>query len=143
MTTRSLPPVLPTPLPPWHQARGLSRITRELVDHLLPWDLGDFRHHTLVQIGSTLLAGAATLVWWLAASGQTRGLVVIAWWLAWSAMETWVRCLNKPYVKEGPWWGRQLRPAGVMDMICYVGFKNLLLGSALFLTLKALGWLHV
>jgi hypothetical protein len=28
-----------------------------------------------------------------------------------------------------------------MDMICYVGFKNLLIGAALFITLKSLGLL--
>ncbi len=28
-----------------------------------------------------------------------------------------------------------------MDMLSYVGFKNLLIGATLFLVLKALGWL--
>jgi NosR/NirI family nitrous oxide reductase transcriptional regulator len=28
-----------------------------------------------------------------------------------------------------------------MDMLSYVGFKNLLIGAVLFLALKALGWL--
>jgi NosR/NirI family nitrous oxide reductase transcriptional regulator len=28
-----------------------------------------------------------------------------------------------------------------MDMLSYVGFKNLLIGAALFLVLKTLGWL--
>jgi hypothetical protein len=27
----------------------------------------------------------------------------------------------------------------VMDMVCYVAFKNLLIGASLFLVLKALG----
>jgi NosR/NirI family transcriptional regulator, nitrous oxide reductase regulator len=31
----------------------------------------------------------------------------------------------------------------VMDMLCYVGFKNLLIGASLFLALKALGRLWV
>ena len=42
-----------------------------------------------------------------------------------------------------PWWGRRYRVASVMDMVCYVGFKNLLIGAALFLMLKSLGWLTV
>jgi NosR/NirI family nitrous oxide reductase transcriptional regulator len=29
-----------------------------------------------------------------------------------------------------------------MDMLSYVGFKNLLIGASLFLALKALGWLN-
>ena len=30
-----------------------------------------------------------------------------------------------------------------MDMLCYVGFKNLLIGASLFLGLKAMGLLQV
>jgi NosR/NirI family nitrous oxide reductase transcriptional regulator len=30
-----------------------------------------------------------------------------------------------------------------MDMLSYVGFKNLLIGAALFLALKGMGWLTV
>jgi NosR/NirI family nitrous oxide reductase transcriptional regulator len=45
-------------------------------------------------------------------------------------------------VKDGPWWGRQWREANVMDMLSYVGFKNLLIGASFFLALKALGLLQ-
>jgi len=30
-----------------------------------------------------------------------------------------------------------------MDMICYVGFKNLLIGAALFIVLKSMGLVQV
>jgi len=42
-------------------------------------------------------------------------------------------------VKDGPWWGRTWRRANVMDMLSYVGFKNLLIGAVFFLVLKAFG----
>ena len=50
-----------------------------------------------------------------------------------------IRLQAKRYVKDGPWWGRRYRVAGVMDMLSYVGFKNLLIGAAFFLVLKAAG----
>ena len=49
-----------------------------------------------------------------------------------------IRLSGKRYVKEGPWWQGRYRVAGVMDMLSYVGFKNLLIGAALFLSIKAL-----
>ena len=54
-----------------------------------------------------------------------------------------VRLGAKPYVKEGPWWGQRYRKASLMDMTCYVGFKNLLIGATLFLTLKSMGLLVI
>ena len=36
------------------------------------------------------------------------------------------------------WTLDQYRVAGVMDMLSYVGFKNLLIGAALFLAIKTL-----
>jgi hypothetical protein len=55
-----------------------------------------------------------------------------------------VRLESKPYIKDGPWWGRNYRSANLMDMICYVSFKNLLIAALLFLAirvLKALAWI--
>ena len=49
-----------------------------------------------------------------------------------------IRLSGRRYVKDGPWWKRNYRYAGVMDMMSYVAFKNLLIGATLFLTLKAL-----
>ncbi|WP_346925683.1 hypothetical protein, partial [uncultured Arthrobacter sp.] len=51
------------------------------------------------------------------------------------------RC--KPYVKDGPWWGRNLRPASWADMAAYVSFKNLLIAAALFLVMKGTGILDM
>jgi NosR/NirI family nitrous oxide reductase transcriptional regulator len=52
-----------------------------------------------------------------------------------------MRC--KPYVKDGPWWGRNLRPASWADMAAYVAFKNLLIAATLFLIMKGTGILDV
>ena len=52
-----------------------------------------------------------------------------------------IRLSGKRYVKDGPWWRGQYRVASVMDMLSYVGFKNLLIGAALFLALKAVAGL--
>jgi len=131
-------------LPAWcKEARGFSWLVHEIEDHLIPWSRLGFRQQKLLQIVSLAMALAVTAVWLLAANGQVRGNIVIAWWLAWSLMEIGVRQTSKPYVKEGRWWGRHYRVAGIMDMICYVTFKNLLLGAALFLILKSLGLLSV
>ena len=69
--------------------------------------------------------------------------VIIGWWFGWSVFEVVVRLGAKPYVKEGPWWGQRYRKASLMDMTCYVGFKNLLIGATLFLTLKGMGLLVI
>lgn len=53
-----------------------------------------------------------------------------------------IRLSGRRYVKDGPWWQARYRRAGVMDMLSYVGFKNLLIGATLFLGLKALGLLQ-
>ncbi|MGE5471636.1 MAG: transcription regulator [Bacteroidota bacterium] len=134
----------PEGLPAWcAEARGFSWLAHEIEHHLLPWSRAGFRHRKLLQVASLAMAAVVTVVWGLAANGQVRGNLVIAWWLAWSVMEIGVRLAAKPYVKEGPWWGRHYRGAGMMDMICYVSFKNLLIGAVLFLALKSLGLLSV
>lgn len=130
--------------PAWHtEACGLAWLAHEIEDHLLPWSRSGFRHRKLLQLASLLLAVVVSVLWGMAANGQVRGNIVIAWWLVWSVMEIGVRLACKPYVKEGVWWGRHYRPAGMMDMICYVGFKNLLIGASLFVGLKSLGMLSV
>ena len=82
------------------------------------------------------------------AYGNARGL---SWLIAelrdhlwpWSVFEIFVRLDAKPYVKEGPWWGHLYRRATVMDMICYVSFKNLLIGAVLFIGLRTLDIVQV
>lgn len=131
-------------LPAWGQeASGFTWLAHEVKDHLWPWSRLGFRRQKPLQVASLLMAAVVTGVWLLAANGQVRGNLVVAWWLIWSLMEVFVRMGSKPYVKEGPWWGRRYRLAGLMDMLCYVSFKNLLVGAALFLGLKSLGLLSL
>lgn len=111
----------------------------EAWDHVWPWTRGSGRRLRAVQAAGFAIALAATIVWVLAALGQLRAGAVIGWWFGWSLYEVVIRLAAKRYVKDGPWWGRRYRVASVMDMVCYVGFKNLLIGAALFLALKALG----
>jgi NosR/NirI family nitrous oxide reductase transcriptional regulator len=53
-----------------------------------------------------------------------------------------VRRQGKPWVKVGPWWRSDRRPAGLFDLIAYVATKNLLIGVGLFLLLRLAGLLH-
>jgi len=134
--------------PPYAAESSLLRhIAAEVWDHLWPWSRSGFRHQQThiraLQAAGLALAVAASLVWVLAAMGNLGSGVVIGWWFGWSVFEIVVRLGAKPYVKEGPWWGRRYRRASLMDMICYVGFKNLLIGAALFIGLKSVGLLVV
>lgn len=112
----------------------------EVWDHLWPWNLpaGQLPHVGL-RAGSIALALAVSIAWVLAAMGHLRAGAIVGWWFGWSVFEVLIRLTNKRYVKDGPWWGRRYRVASVMDMVCYVGFKNLLIGAGLYLALRALG----
>jgi NosR/NirI family nitrous oxide reductase transcriptional regulator len=85
------------------------------------------------------LAVLMTWVWLLGAAGKLGPGIILGWWLAWSVYELVVRMRCKPYVKEGPWWGRDLRPASWADMASYVAFKNLLIAIILFTIMKGAG----
>jgi hypothetical protein len=122
--------------------RLVHRLLAEAWDHLWPWHHKKFRHNRAAQISAVIIALAATLVWILAALGKLQAYAVISWWFGWSLCEVMVRMTTKPYVKDGPWWGTHYRHATLMDMICYVAFKNLLIGAILFIGLKSLGLLH-
>ena len=129
--------------PPYAGGGALARIGAEIWDHLWPWSRNGFQRQRAIQAAGLALALAATLVWVLAALGRLAPAAIIGWWFGWSVFEIAVRMGSKPYVKEGPWWGRRYRRASLMDMICYVGFKNLLIGAALFIGLKTAGILQV
>lgn len=118
-----------------------GRFCAEAWDHLWPWNRRAPQGHRAVEAASVALALAATVAWVLAAMGDLRAGAIIGWWFGWSVFEVVIRLGAKRYVKDGPWWGRRYRVASVMDMICYVGFKNLLIGAGLFLALRAVGWL--
>ena len=120
-----------------------ARWLAEVRDHLWPWTRAGFRRNKVLQAVAVVLSVAVTGAWVLAAAGQLASGALIGWWFGWSVLEVVVRLDTKPYVKEGPWWGARYRAATVMDMVCYVLFKNLLIGAVLFLALKALGLLAV
>ncbi|MGF1615721.1 MAG: transcription regulator [Gammaproteobacteria bacterium] len=129
--------------PPYAHRSGLLRLlVAEIGDHLWPWSRRGFQRQRAVQAAGIAVALAATLMWVLAATGRLEAVVIIGGWFGWSVFEVIVRLGSKPYVKDGPWWGRRYRVANTMDMICYVGFKNLLIGAVLFITLKTLGLLE-
>lgn len=129
--------------PPYAGGGAASRLLSEIWDHLWPWSRNGFQHQRFVQATGLALAAAASVAWVLAAMGDMTPGAIISWWFGWSVFEVVVRLGSKPYVKDGPWWGSRYRRASVMDMICYVGFKNLLIGATLFLALKSLGLVQI
>jgi NosR/NirI family transcriptional regulator, nitrous oxide reductase regulator len=137
-------PRMPTDaVSPPHKAEGRSMkwLALELWDHLWPWNAGSFATQRALQIAGFSLALAASLAWVLAGTGRLSQSAIIGWWFGWSAYEVLIRLAGKRYVKDGPWWRANYRRASVMDMLSYVGFKNLLIGATLFLGLKSMGWL--
>lgn len=118
---------------------GLAWLRAELLDHLFPWSGKILSRPLFIQASGLALAILMTWVWLLGAAGKLGTGIILGWWLAWSAYELVVRMHCKPYVKEGPWWGRHFRPASWADMLAYVGMKNLLIGAALFLVMHGIG----
>jgi NosR/NirI family nitrous oxide reductase transcriptional regulator len=119
----------------------LAWLWLELRDHLWPWSREGWNSQRALQIAGLALAIAVTLAWVQGALGHLSSGAIIGWWFGWSVYEVMIRLSGRRYVKDGPWWRDQYRVAGVMDMMSYVGFKNLMIGAALFLLFKALGWL--
>lgn len=139
------PRMVTDPVQPPYAAAGsaLRRLAAEAWDHLWPWSRTGFQQQRALQAAGLALAAAASVAWVLAAMGELDAGAIIGWWFGWSVFEILIRLSAKPYVKEGPWWGASYRRAGLMDMICYVGFKNLLIGAVLFLGLKSAGLLII
>jgi hypothetical protein len=129
-------------LPPYAESPS-AWLLHEMIDHLWPWSRRGFRQQKWVLVAGVVLALMVSLIWVLAGLGKVTSGAVIGWWVGWSAFEIVIRMVSKPYIKEGPWWGRNYRPASVMDMLCYISFKNLLVGATLFLSLKVLGLLQM
>ena len=137
-------PRMPTaPMLPAHKngARGLQWLWLEVRDHLWPWTADGWRSQRALQIAGISLAIAATVAWVMTAMGTLSSGAIIGWWFGWSVYEVLIRLSGKRYVKDGLWWRDQYRVAGVMDMVSYVGFKNLMIGAVLFLAFKSMGWL--
>ena len=129
--------------PPYASHGSTNRLFAEIWDHLWPWSRNGFQRQRVVQAAGLALAAAASVAWILAAMGNLTPGAIIGWWFGWSVFEVAVRLGSKPYVKDVPWWGSRYRRASIMDMICYVGFKNLLIGAALFIVLKSMGLVQV
>lgn len=137
-------PRMPTaPTTPRYAAghRGLGWLLAEMRDHIWPWSSDGWQTQRALQMAGFSLAIAVSAAWLLAASGRLSESAIIGWWFGWSVYEVLIRMNGKRYVKDGPWWQARYREAGWMDMMSYVGFKNLLMGATLFLVLKALGML--
>ncbi len=134
-------PIIPVTAAPAAEAR-LSLpafIGQEFFDHVFPWSRKVFQQPILLQAATFALTVLVTWVWVLGAAGSIGPGIILGWWLAWSVYEMVVRMRCKPYVKDGPWWGRNLVPASWADMAAYVAFKNLLIAAALFLIMKGAG----
>lgn len=128
------------PLPPSDkEMRWPQWVWAEAKYHLLPWGPGFLKQKPAMVAAGIGLAMAVTAAWMLAATGRVAPLVMVIWWTGWSVYECISRMQCKPWVKEGPWWGKQYRRASVPDMIAYVATKNLLIGAILFWFLYLLG----
>lgn len=128
--------------PPYAAQPSFVRfVLAEARDHLWPWSHAGFREHRAVQVAGFVVLLATAAVALLAITGRIDSLAVLGAWVGWSGFEVIVRMGARPYVKEGPWWERHYRAANWMDMLSYVGFKNLLIGAVLFLLLKSMGLL--
>ncbi|WP_027996742.1 NosR/NirI family protein [Simplicispira psychrophila] len=137
-------PRMPTPpMLPAHKngARGVQWLWLEVRDHLWPWSSEGWHSQRALQIAGLSLAVAATVAWVMTAMGTLSSGAIIGWWFGWSVYEVLIRLSGKRYVKDGLWWRDHYRVAGVVDMVSYVGFKNLMIGAILFLIFKSMGWL--
>ena len=116
--------------PPQDRCTWLALGAAELVTTCGPGAEG-WASRRALQVAGFSLAVAASVAWVMAAMGSLSSGAIIGWWFGWSVYEVLIRLSGKRYVKDGPWWRDQYRVAGVMDMLSYVGFKNLLIGAAL------------
>jgi NosR/NirI family nitrous oxide reductase transcriptional regulator len=122
---------------------GLWRwLYEEAIYHFFPWSARFLKQPMAFKAAGIGLAVVVTATWALAAAGEVGPAAVVGWWTGWSIYEIIVRTYCKPWVKEGPWWRREFRPASKADLIAYVATKNLLIGAGLFLVLDLLGLLR-
>ncbi|MBV2208152.1 MAG: NosR/NirI family protein [Thermomonas sp.] len=124
-----------------HDVGVFEWIWLELRDHLWPWSREGWHSKRALQVTGLAAAAAVTMAWILTALGHLSSGAIIGWWFGWSLYEVLIRLSGRRYVKDGPWWRDNYRIAGVFDMISYVSFKNLMIGAALFLAFKSMGWL--
>lgn len=143
MRTQSEPERTPGPPPGRGEPMTFWRwLYDEAIYHLFPWSARFLKQRIAFQAAGIALAVVVTATWILAAAGEIGTAVVVGWWIGWSVYEIIARTYCKPWVKEGPWWGYEFRPASKVDLIAYVATKNLIIGAALFLLLDALDLLR-
>ena len=121
--------------PPYGARRGLARLGAELLDHLWPWDFAPQQDAPRFALAA-LLIGMLVIAWSMTFQGLVGSRTMALGWTPWSLVESGIRLHTKPYVKDGPWWGLTYRTAGWVDMLSYVGLKNILIANAM---LAALG----
>ncbi|ODS55477.1 MAG: 4Fe-4S binding protein [Acidobacteria bacterium SCN 69-37] len=125
--------------PAWERQPSIvRRAMAELRHHF--WPIGEGRRWSAHAIAVAALAGAGVVLA-LAIARVIPPVSVLGAALLLSFWEARARMASLRFVKEGPWWKHQYRAARPMDMLSYVGFKNLMIGALVFLTLKALGLL--
>ncbi len=125
--------------PAWqHLPSVVRRVIAELRHHF--WPVGAGRPWTAHAFAVAALVGAGAVLL-LAIVGVVPAVSVLGAALLLSFWEARTRMASLRFVKEGPWWRHQYRSAKPIDMLSYVGLKNLLIGAAMFLALKALGLL--
>jgi NosR/NirI family nitrous oxide reductase transcriptional regulator len=120
---------------------GLHALWLEIIEHLSPWQRSAFKWQRSLLALVLALTLAAVLAAIFNAGGHPDTGIAIGLWTGWCLFEVLERLHAKRYIKEGPWWQRHYRIANVMDMIAYVGFKNLIAGAVLFLIMQASGLL--
>jgi NosR/NirI family nitrous oxide reductase transcriptional regulator len=124
-------------------AAAPHRLWEEIKFHLLPWGPSFPRTRAMLRAAELGLAAVVTLAWLLSGAGQLGAAAVAAWWGGWSVYEVAARRSYLPWIKEGPWWGRDFRPASLGDLMAYVATKNLLIGATLFVVLHSAGVLNL
>jgi NosR/NirI family nitrous oxide reductase transcriptional regulator len=132
----------PVPRPPPERTTFWRWLYEEAIYHLFPWSTRFLKQPIAFRAAGIGFAVVVTATWILAGAGEVGPAAVVGWWTGWSVYEVIVRAYCKPWVKEGPWWRREFRPASKVDLIAYVATKNLLIGAGLFLVLYLLGLLR-
>jgi NosR/NirI family nitrous oxide reductase transcriptional regulator len=133
-------PTMPTDrvVPTWRDSSWPRRFLAEVHHHFWPVAPGrSWRAHATAATA----AAAALSVLLLAIEGRLPPISVIGAALVLSLWEARERMASLGFVKDGPWWRQDYRVATPVDMLSYVGFKNLLIGATSLMMLKALGLL--
>jgi hypothetical protein len=112
--------------PPYSAHRGWTRLVAEAADHIWPWSPGLIHHNPLGFGLAVGILAVLVLAWVATLAGLLESRTMALLWALWSLVETEIRLRHKPYVKDGVWWGLTYRQAGRLDLLSYVGLKNIL-----------------